>query len=84
MPKVYIPQCEKKHTEENLLEAVAEVQQGHPVHKVAKQFNVPTEALRRWVIKDSNITFGDERRPVLHKSEEELIVFGLDQCAKAG
>lgn len=81
---MYIPKREKKYTEENLLEAVAEVRQGYPVHKIAKTFQVPTETLQRWVIKDSNISFGGGRRPVLNKDEEEPIVVGLEQCARTG
>ena len=84
MPRTYISKREKKYTKDNLLEAVAEVKKGHAVHKIAQQFDLPTETLRRWVVKESKISFGGGRPPVLNHNEEELIVVGLEQCAKSG
>ena len=84
MPRTYISKREKKYTNDNLLEAVAEVKKGHAVHKIAQQFDLPTETLRRWVVKESKISFGGGRPPVLNHNEEELIVVGLEQCAKSG
>ena len=52
--------------------------------KAAKTFEVPTETLRQWVIKDSNICFGGGRSPVLTKDEEEHIVVALEQFGKTG
>eukprot|EP00794_Sanderia_malayensis_P019810 gene19810-21750_t len=45
---------------------------------------IPTETLRRWVIKDANISFGGGRSSVLSKNEEKLIVVALEQCARTG
>ncbi len=84
MPRTYVKKREKAYTEERLLEAVEKVKQGGSVHKIANEFQIPTETLRRWVIKDSNISFGGGRSAVLSQNEEELIVVALEQCAKVG
>ena len=51
--------------------------------KAAKTFEVPTETVRRWVIKDSNICFGGGTSPVLTKDEEHIVV-ALEQFGKTG
>ena len=53
MPRTYvIRKREKGYSEVRLMEAVEKVKEGGDVHKTAKEFQIPTKTLRRWVIRD--------------------------------
>eukprot|EP00795_Rhopilema_esculentum_P011062 gene11062-19921_t len=84
MPRTYVRKKEKKNTEEQLRQAIEKVNEGQKVHQAAKEFGIPTETLRRWIVKPNQARFGSGRTTVLSNEEEELIVVGLQQCARSG
>lgn len=53
MVHVYVKQKIPGYNNENLKQAIEAVNEGTLMHKADKQYNIPHETLKRWIVKNS-------------------------------
>ena len=84
MPRTYKPKNTKSYSEDDIKAAVTKVKvQKKTIYSVAKEFKIPRNTLRRWVL-DPPHRFGSGRNTVLTIEEEILLVDAIKFVSKCG
>ena len=84
MPRHYVKKTDgPKYTQDDLQNALLEVEKGSSVYAAAKKHGVPEQTVRRWVIKQPSHA-GPGRKSFLTTDEEKCIVVALQFLGKCG
>lgn len=83
MPRNYVRKKPQSYSEASMKLALLEIEKGKSIYAAAKEFSIPYETLRRWVVKKPTHR-GSGRKSWLTIDEETCIVEALKFLSQCG